>query len=212
MNELDKELKQSFQTCRRLIDFLETEAWPILLSISGALYDCLKGGGTVYACGNGGSATQATHFAAELIGRFNKQDKRALPVFALADNTAVTTAISNDYSFDEVFARQLDGLGRRGDCLLVLSTSGNSENIVRACRTAKKKGLQVFAFTGRGGGKLARLCDRILMIPDSDTPRIQEAHLVSLHTVCWLVERRLFGLELHPGPVEAGVPAAPEPS
>ena len=193
MTELENELKQSFRACRRLIDFLEAEAWPTLVDISGTLYDCLMAGGTVYACGNGGSATQATHFAAELVGRFNKRDKKAMPVFALADNTAVTTAISNDYSFDEVFARQLDGLGKRGDCLLVLSTSGNSENIVRACRTAKKNGLKVFAFTGRGGGKITSLCDDILMFPDTDTPRLQEAHLVSLHTVCWLIERKLFG-------------------
>ena len=210
MNEMEKELSESFRACRRLIDFLEEEAWPTLLAISTAIYECLKAGGTVYTCGNGGSATQATHFAAELVGRFHKKDKRALPVFALADNTAVTTAISNDYSFDEVFARQLDGLGRRGDCLLALSTSGNSENIVRACRTAKKKGLTVLAFTGRGGGKIATLCDSILMIPDPDTPRIQEAHLVSLHTVCWLIERKLFDLD--PVPVEATIPAAHKPS
>jgi phosphoheptose isomerase len=192
MTELENELKQSFHAVRRLIDFLEAEGWPTLVGISGTMYDCLMAGGTVYACGNGGSATQATHFAAELVGRFNKRDKKAMPVFALADNTAVTTAISNDYGFEDVFAHQLDGLGRKGDCLLALSTSGNSENIIRACRAAKKNGLRVFAFTGRGGGKIASLCDDILMVPDLDTPRIQEAHLISLHTVCWLIERKLF--------------------
>jgi D-sedoheptulose 7-phosphate isomerase len=193
MNELEHELKESFRASRRLIEYLETEAWPILVDMAGAMYRIIKAGGTVYACGNGGSATQATHFTAELVGRFNKRDKKAVPAFSLADNTAVTTAVSNDYGFEELFARQLEGLGRPGDCLLALSTSGNSENIVRACRVARRNGLKVFAFTGQGGGQVASLCDDIMMFPETDTPRIQEAHLVSLHTICWLIERQMFG-------------------
>ncbi len=192
MKQLEGDIKGALGACRRLLDFLEEGAWLTLVDISKALASCLGNGGIVYVCGNGGSATQATHFAAELIGRYNKTDKPSLPVFTLADNNAVVTAVSNDYSFADVFARQIEGLGKPGDCLVALSTSGNSENIVRACRVAKEKGMKVFALTGRGGGKVAPLSDNILAFPDTETPRIQEAHLVALHNICYLIERALF--------------------
>ncbi|NIM19656.1 MAG: SIS domain-containing protein [Candidatus Latescibacteria bacterium] len=166
-----------------------------LVEISQALMDCFEKGGSVFACGNGGSATQAAHFAAELVGRYNKMDKRSLPAFALGENSAIVTALSNDYTFSDVFARQLEGLGKQGDCLIALSTSGNSENVLRACRVAKKKGMRVFAFTGRGGGQVAQLCEALLMFPENDTPRIQEAHLIALHTICQLIERKLLSQE-----------------
>ncbi len=192
MKEIEIEIRKSLRACRDLIEFIEAGAWLTLVDISNELVKSLGNGGSVYTCGNGGSATQATHFAAELVGRYNKMDKRALPVFSLADNNAVVTAVSNDYSFSELFARQLDGLGKRGDCLFALSTSGDSENIVRACRVAKEKGMKVFALTGRGGGRVAPLCDVALMFPDTETPRIQEAHLIALHTICHLIEQKLF--------------------
>jgi D-sedoheptulose 7-phosphate isomerase len=192
MKELEGDIKGTLGACRRLLDYLEEGAWLTLVDIAKALESCLRRGGSVYVCGNGGSATQATHFAAELIGRYNKTDKPALPVFTLADNNAVVTAVSNDYSFADVFARQIEGLGRSGDCLVALSTSGNSDNIVRACRTAREKGMKVFALTGLGGGLVAPLCDIILAFPDTETPRIQEAHLVALHNICYLIERALF--------------------
>jgi len=192
MKEFEDDIKGALGACRRLLDFLEEGAWLTLADMAKAMERSLRNGGTVYVCGNGGSATQATHFAAELIGRYNKTDKPALPVFTLADNNAVVTAVSNDYSFDDVFARQIQGLGKAGDCLLALSTSGNSENIVRACRAAREKGMKVLALTGLGGGKLAPLSDIILAFPDTETPRIQEAHLVALHNMCYLIERALF--------------------
>ncbi|MFH1755307.1 MAG: SIS domain-containing protein [Candidatus Latescibacterota bacterium] len=192
MNEHETEIKRTLGACRRLLDFLEEGAWLTLVEIAKGLVHSLRNGGTVYVCGNGGSATQATHFAAELIGRYNKTDKPALPVFTLADNNAVVTAVSNDYSFADVFSRQIEGLGRSGDCLVALSTSGNSENVVRACGAAKAKGMKVFSLTGLGGGRMAPLSDSILMFPDADTPRIQEAHLIVLHNICYLIESELF--------------------
>jgi D-sedoheptulose 7-phosphate isomerase len=192
MKQFEHDIKATLGACRRLLDYLEEGAWLTLAEISKELEQCLRDGGTVYVCGNGGSATQATHFAAELIGRYNKMDKPALPVFALADNNAVVTAVSNDYSFADVFARQIEGLGKKADCLVALSTSGNSENIVRACQVAREKGMKVFALTGLGGGKVAPLSDIVLAFPDTETPRIQEAHLVALHSMCHLIERALF--------------------
>ena len=194
MKQIEHDIKGTLAACRRLLDYLEEGAWLTLAEISKQLEQCLRDGGTVYICGNGGSATQATHFAAELIGRYNKMDKPALPVFALADNNAVVTAVSNDYSFADIFARQIEGLGKKVDCLVALSTSGNSENIVRACRVAREKGMKVFALTGQGGGRVAPLSDIVLAFPDTETPRIQEAHLVALHSMCHLIERALFSL------------------
>ncbi len=156
-----------------------------------AMVECLRGGRVVYACGNGGSATQASHFAAELVGRF-KRDRKALPAFALGDNVATVTSIANDYSFDDVFARQLEGIARPGDCLLALSTSGNSRNVVRACRVARERGMRVFALTGAGGGEVAQHCDITVAVPSSDTPHVQELHLAIVHIVCHLIETEMF--------------------
>jgi D-sedoheptulose 7-phosphate isomerase len=157
-----------------------------------AVRDCLRDGGAVFACGNGGSATQAAHFAGELVGRF-RLDREALRVFALSDNPAVVTALSNDYEFADVYARQLSGLGRSGDVLFALSTSGNSANIVKACRVARERGLHVIGLTGEGGGRMQELCDTLIEVPSGDTPAIQEVHLMAIHVVCEAVEAELFG-------------------
>jgi len=151
----------------------------------------LRGGGVVYACGNGGSATQAQHFAAELVGRF-RRDRGALPAFALVDNVGTLTSVSNDYDFADVFARQISGLARAGDCLLALSTSGNSENVRRACRAAREKKVRVFSLTGASGGTVAAESDVVIRVPDDDTARIQEVHIVIIHILCELVEAALF--------------------
>ena len=151
----------------------------------------LEGGGSVFACGNGGSATQAAHFVLELVGRF-KRERRALRAFSLAENAGTLTAISNDYEFADVFARQLHGMLRPGDCLVALSTSGESENVVRACRAAREAKGRVLGLTGAKGGRMAAESDVVIMVPENDTPLVQEVHLAVLHLWCETVEEALF--------------------
>lgn len=150
----------------------------------------LREGGTVYACGNGGSASQAAHFVGELVGRF-KRERAAFRAVSLAENAATLTAVANDYDFADVFSRQLDGIARRGDCLVALSTSGESENVFRACRAARAGGADVIALTGRDGGRVAAESRVAICVPDTDTPRIQEVHLLVIHLLCEAVENSL---------------------
>ena len=163
----------------------------------------LSDGGQALFCGNGGSAADAAHLAAELVGRF-LFDRPALPAICLSDNASAVTCISNDYAFDEVFARQVRAHGRAGDVLLALSTSGNSPNVVRAVEAARDLGLDTVGFTGSSGGALAERCDHVLRAPSDETPRIQEVHMLVGHTICELVEARLFGSagELRPRAAE----------
>lgn len=152
------------------------------------MYNCINKGGKVYLCGNGGSAADSQHIAAELVGRF-LQDRKALPGIALTVNPSVVTAVSNDWSFADVFARQVQALMRKEDLLICISTGGNSPNIVRAIEEAKKIGGRTAALLGKGGGKAATMVDRALVVPSSMTPRIQEAHITIGHIACWLVEQ-----------------------
>ncbi len=142
-------------------------------------------------CGNGGSAADAQHIAAELSGRFYK-DRPALFAEALHVNTSYLTAVANDYGYDEVFARLVQGFGRKGDVLFGLSTSGNSTNIVKAFEQARTIGMTTIAMTGQSGGQLAGLGDFLINIPSTDTPRIQEAHIMVGHIICELLEKELF--------------------
>jgi D-sedoheptulose 7-phosphate isomerase len=167
---------------------------PVIETIAAELAGCLAAGGTVFACGNGGSASQAEHFAGELLGRFTL-DRKALPVFALSQNSAVVTAVANDTTYAQVYSRQIEGLGSTGDCLLALSTSGNSDNVIEACKAARRNGMRVISLTGRGGGLLGPNSDITLDIPSTNTARIQEMHLVVLHLLCQIVEERLFAAE-----------------
>jgi len=151
-----------------------------------AMTDCLRSGGKVMACGNGGSAADAQHFAAELIGRFERE-RQELAAIALTTDSSILTAVGNDYSYDEVFSKQVRGLGKPGDILLGISTSGNSKNVVKAIEAAKKIGMKIIALTGNGGGKIATLLDSgdiHLCAPSTRTARIQETHLVLLHSLC----------------------------
>ena len=148
--------------------------------------------GRIYFCGNGGSAADAQHLAAEFSGRFYT-DRKALPAEALHCNTSYLTAVANDYSYDVVYARLIDGIGNRGDVLIGLSTSGNSGNIVRAFEKAREKGIITIGFTGMAGGAMKPLSDHLLNVPSSDTPRIQEAHIMVGHIICQLVEESIFG-------------------
>lgn len=150
-----------------------------------------KNGNRVYLCGNGGSAADAQHLAAEFTGRFYS-DREPLPAEALHVNTSFLTAVANDYSYDEIYERAVKAHGRKGDVLMGLSTSGNSKNIVLAQQEAKKRGMLVVSFTGEGGGKMKDSCDYLLNVPSSDTPRIQESHIMLGHIICQLVEEELF--------------------
>ncbi len=188
-NEID--LKSSIAVRKKLLDWLAEKGKPEVRNLSDALTEGLRGGGAVFTCGNGGSASQAEHLAAELAGRF-KLDRKSLPVFALSTNTASLTAISNDFGFAEMFARQIEGIGKRGDCLVAMSTSGNSANIVRACRMARSKEMKVLGLTGKTGGEMAAECNALLRVPESDTALIQEVHMVVIHLICHHVEDALF--------------------
>ncbi|HPY81420.1 MAG TPA: D-sedoheptulose 7-phosphate isomerase [Bacteroidales bacterium] len=151
----------------------------------------LRRGGTIFFCGNGGSAADAQHLAAELSGRFYF-DRAPLPAEALHCNTSYLTAIANDYGFEHVYERLIRGNGKKGDVLVGLSTSGNSLNITKAFETAKNLDITTIAFTGENGGKLKEIADYILQIPSTDTPRIQEAHILIGHIICELIETEMF--------------------
>jgi D-sedoheptulose 7-phosphate isomerase len=148
-------------------------------------------GNKVLFCGNGGSAADAQHLAAEFSGRFYK-DRKALPAEALHCNTSYLTAVANDYSYDAIYSRIIDGTGNKGDVLVGLSTSGNSGNILKAFEVARSKGVITIGFTGTTGGKMKDVSDILLNVPSNDTPRIQESHIMIGHIVCQLVEEQMF--------------------
>lgn len=150
---------------------------------------CLKQGNKIMACGNGGSASDAQHFAAELVGRF-QHDRDPLAALALGANAALLTCIGNDFGFEEIYARQVRAMGMPGDCLIGISTSGNSENVVRAMKAARKRDITTIALTGETG-KLNRICQHVIAIPSTTTARIQEAHIFIVHTLCALIEAHL---------------------
>ncbi len=154
------------------------------------LIDCYQNGNTVFSCGNGGSHCDAMHFAEEMTGRY-RDDRAPLGALALGD-AAHTTCVSNDYGFEYIFSRQLDGLGRKGDLLIGLSTSGNSKNVINVFETAKSKGIQTIALLGKDGGKLKDLADLPIVVPAQTSDRIQEVHIKLIHTVIETVERELF--------------------
>ena len=160
---------------------------PALGTMVQEVVTCLRAGGRVYVMGNGGSAADAQHIAGELLGRY-KRDRRALPVVALTTDTSALTAIANDLGFEQVFARQLEGLVQPGDVVWLLTTSGDSPNMLAAARVAAERGAVVIGFTGQTGGKLAGLCQHVLRAPHSAPDRIQEAHQLAYHYVCEQIE------------------------
>ena len=153
--------------------------------------ESLQEGGKVHFCGNGGSAADAQHLAAELSGRFY-YDRKPLNAEALHVNTSYLTAVANDYSFNMIYSRMIEASAKQGDVLVAISTSGNSENIVKAIETAKQKKMLVVGMTGETGGKMATLCDMLINVPSSCTPRIQEAHIMIGHIICELIESTIF--------------------
>ena len=164
---------------------------PIVHQIATGMTEALRKGNRVYFCGNGGSAADAQHLAAEFSGRFYT-DRDALPAEALHCNTSYLTAVANDYSYDVIYARLVKGIGIKGDFLVGLSTSGNSVNIVKAFEVAREKGIVTVGFTGESGGKMKSLSDYLVNVPSNDTPRIQESHILLGHIICQLVEEQYF--------------------
>ena len=154
------------------------------------IHEAFASGHKLLVFGNGGSSADAQHLTAEFVGRF-VAERRPLPAIALTTNQAILTAWSNDYSFDDVFARQVEALGVKGDVAFAISTSGNSPNVVNALRRARERGLQTIGVTGSGGGKMADLCDVLLAVPLTTTARVQEVHLVTYHAICAAIEARL---------------------
>lgn len=175
------EVKQLMLTHKELLHAIET--------CVDAIVSSLDKGGKVILAGNGGSCTDAFHLAGEFVGRF-KFDRRPLPALALGGNIASTTAIGNDYSYNDIFDRELQALGKSGDVLLLLSTSGNSENIIQLIHTALAQQITVFGFTGLTGGKMGELIP-CFKVPSSQTPRIQESHIMIGHIICELVEKKM---------------------
>jgi D-sedoheptulose 7-phosphate isomerase len=177
------EVKQSLLSDEQLVQTIEKSV--------NIITTAFKNGNKILFCGNGGSAADAQHLAAEFSGRFYK-DRHALPAEALHVNTSYLTAVANDYSFDVVYSRMITGIGNKGDILIGLSTSGNSVNIINAVQAAKEKEMISIGFTGNAGGKMKEICDILLNVPSTDTPRIQESHILVGHIICELVEKAYF--------------------
>lgn len=178
----------AFEEHARLLERVRGELTGSIEDAATRMVACLQAGNAVFWCGNGGSASDAEHLAAELVGRF-KRERPALHSAALSANTSLVTAIGNDYGFDDVFRRQVEGVVRRGDVLVGLSTSGNSENVMRAMQAAKQQNAVTIGLLGRDGGKMAGLCDLSVIVPGLDTARIQEMHILIGHILCDSVEQ-----------------------
>ncbi|SNV62662.1 Phosphoheptose isomerase 1 [Veillonella rodentium] len=186
MNDLNPMIAERFS--EHLDVFGKTmEQMEIIQDIGTRCKTALENGNKILFCGNGGSAADSQHLAAELIGRF-KKERRSLAAVALTTDTSILTSIANDYDYDVVFARQVEGLGRSGDVLIGISTSGNSKNVLKAVEMARSIGMHTIGFTGEGGGKMAELCDITLAVPSKVTARIQEMHILAGHIVCELIE------------------------
>ena len=174
-----------------VIHVVSNKLAPRVAECAQMLIDTLQAGHKILIMGNGGSAADAQHFAAEMVGRF-LLERRALAAIALTTDTSILTAVGNDYGFDDIFKRQVEALAKPGDVLIGISTSGNSKNIKRAFAAGKNLGVKTIGLLGRDGGEIASLADLDLTVPSLETPRIQEAHLVMIHILCDLVEKGLF--------------------
>ncbi len=188
--QIKKIIAASIETKKQILN--DDEMLQRLTNVVDVISKTFENGNKVLFCGNGGSAADAQHLAAEFSGRFYK-DRKALPAEALHCNTSYLTAVANDYSYDVIYARLVEGIGVKGDVLIGLSTSGNSKNIVQAFETAKEKGIITIGFTGAGGGKMKECSDYLFNVPSNDTPRIQESHILLGHIICQLVEEKVFG-------------------
>jgi D-sedoheptulose 7-phosphate isomerase len=189
MNKAEELIKASISVAQKLLD--KQAILKKIEEVALLITDALKKGNRVYFCGNGGSAADAQHLAAELSGRFYT-DRHALRAEALHCNSSYLTAVANDYNFNMIYARLIEGIGDSGDVLVGLSTSGNSENIINAFEIAKEKNITTVALTGETGGKIKSICHHLINVPSSDTPRIQECHILIGHIICQIVEEKYF--------------------
>ena len=194
MNEIKKSISESIQVKQNILE--NPELLSKISLVSQEIINAFKNDKKVLFCGNGGSAADAQHIAAELSGRFYF-DREPLFAEALHVNTSYLTAVANDYSYDEVFSRLVKAKGRAGDILIGISTSGNSKNVIKATEVANEKGMITIGMTGKTGGKMKEICKYLINVPSTDTPRIQEAHIMIGHIICEIVEKVLF--EKHNG-------------
>ena len=184
-------MREVFEEHSRVLEDTLSSQIPALEEAARLAEECLQTGCKILIFGNGGSAADAQHFAAELVGRF-EMDRTALPAIALTVNTSTLTAVANDYGFDHGFSRQVEGFGQPGDLAIAISTSGNSDNVVLAAQAARKLGCKVVGMTGEGGGALAEFCDALIAVPSGTVARIQEMHEICLHALAWWLEKRIF--------------------
>jgi D-sedoheptulose 7-phosphate isomerase len=186
---IQKEIQESID----LKDRVKQELSERIIEVAHALAECIRSGGKILLCGNGGSAADAQHLAGELVVRLSSDYTRsALPAITLSSNDYVLTACANDFGFDQVFSRQIEALGKPEDLLLCISTSGNSPNLIKAAEKAKEKKMKTVGLLGKDGGKLKSLSDLSIVVPSENTPRIQEVHICVCHILCELVEKELF--------------------
>ncbi|HIJ81308.1 MAG TPA: D-sedoheptulose 7-phosphate isomerase [Desulfuromonadales bacterium] len=174
-----------------VIGHIERELKPLIAEVSLLLIETFKQGGKLLVMGNGGSAADSQHFAAEIVSRF-RLERCGLPAMALSTDTSILTAIGNDYGFEMVFRRQVEALAVPGDMVFGISTSGNSANVKHALELARDKGCRTVALLGRDGGSIKHMCDLSLIVPSNDTPRVQEGHITIIHIICDLVEQTMF--------------------
>jgi D-sedoheptulose 7-phosphate isomerase len=189
MEKIKKIISASIETKQQLLK--DETVLKVIGKVVDAITNAFQSGNKVYFCGNGGSAADAQHLAAEFSGRFYI-DRKALPAEALHCNTSYLTAVGNDYSYDVIYSRIIEGVGMPGDVLIGLSTSGNSKNIVKAFESAREKKIVTVGLTGASGGEMKLLSDFLINIPSTDTPRIQESHILAGHIICQLVEEKIF--------------------
>lgn len=189
---MDKYISDIFDEMRETQTRFMAEAAPVLIAISTEIAQCFINGGKLMIFGNGGSASDAQHIAAEFVNRF-KMERPPLPAIALTTDTSILTSIGNDYEFNDIFIKQVSALGNENDIVWGISTSGNSENVVRALREAARGDMKIIGFTGRDGGKMKGLCDLLFQSPSENTARIQEIHISAAHIICQLVDEIMFG-------------------
>ena len=187
------EIKSQIHSHRNVMETVERELAGKIAAVVDLIVDALGNGKKLLVMGNGGSAADAQHFAAEIVGRF-KMERRGLPAIALTTDSSILTAIGNDYGFEFIFSRQVEALAVEGDVVVGISTSGTSKNVHAALLLANDAGCRTIALLGKDGGTISGIVDMDLTIPCDDTPRVQEAHITIIHIICDLVEKRLFGI------------------
>lgn len=186
INTINSRLDETLEILSRI----KNEQTQLIYEVANIITKCFKSGNKLLICGNGGSAADAQHIAAEFIGKFYKIDRPALPAIALNTNTSIITALANDFGYEMTFLRQVEALGQKDDVFIAISTSGFSINACEAAKKAREKGMKIISFTGEGGGKLSEISDLTIKVPSKNTPIIQNAHISILHVICEIVENK----------------------